>query len=405
MLIEGSDLYHMNHPEKFLQQLEDLREEAVMTRRHLHQNPELSRLEFKTAEYIERRLDALDIPHRRVGPTGVYGILKGKKHGRGIVALRADIDALPIQEKSDVTYKSLTDGVMHACGHDANMTCLLEACRLLKDNTDKFGGEIRLIFQPAEETGGYPQEFVDEGILEGAESIFGLHCAPDLPSGKIGLKVGLNNAAVDLFHIEIYGKSSHVSSPQLGVDALYIACQTVVDLQAIVTRMTNPVEPCLIGVGKLESGTIYNAVASLAVLEGTTRTVTTEARKFIREEIKKITEDCADAYGGTCSVEFTKITSPLYNDEECTAHAIKTAASLFGKENIITDRPLSLNGDDYAEFMEPTGLRGCYAYLGTGNPEIPHSLHNVHSCDFDIDETALTTGAGLYAGYAMDWLA
>lgn len=394
----------MEHPERLLTQARELKEDLISTRRHLHQHPELSDMEYETALFIERYLDELDIPHKRIGDTGVVGVIRGAKGEGDTIALRADIDALPITEKSDASYASENEGVMHACGHDAHTACLLAASRILQNNRDHFRGEVRLFFQPAEETGGAPKRFVEHGAIEGVSSIFGLHCAPDLPVGIIGLKPGLNNAAVDRFRIEIQGKSSHVSTPHLGVDALYISCQTTVALQAIVTRLSSPIEPLLIGVGKMVSGTIYNAVAANAFLEGTTRTVSQKARLFVREEIEKIAGECALSFGGTARVSFTEVTSALINDPVINDMATRTAVSLFGQEKVINDRALSLNGDDYAEFMAPTGLKGCYAYLGTGNPELPLTLHNVHSCDFDIDEEAMIYGAALYAGYAIDAL-
>ena len=394
----------MEHPELILAQARELKKELVAARRHLHQHPELSDREFETALFIERHLDENEIPHTRIGETGIVGVIRGMKGNGDTIALRADIDALPITEKSTAPYASENEGVMHACGHDAHTACLLAAARILQNNRDLFRGEVRLFFQPAEETGGAPKRFVENGAIEGVSSIFGLHCAPDLPAGIIGLKPGLNNAAVDRFRIEIQGKSSHASSPHLGVDALYIACQTTVALQAIVTRLSSPVEPLLIGVGKMASGTIYNAVAADAFLEGTTRTVNQKARLFIRQEIEKIAGECALSFGGIAKVSFTEVTSALINDPEINALATRATVSLFGKDSVISNRALSLNGDDYAEFMAPTGLKGCYAYLGTGNPEFPLTLHDVHSCDFDIDEDALVCGAALYAGYALDAL-
>lgn len=394
----------MEHPEILLQQAQNLKEDLVAIRRHLHQHPELSDREFDTALFIERYLDKYDIPHKRIGDTGVIGVIRGTKGDGDTIALRADIDALPITEKSDAPYASENPGVMHACGHDAHTACLLAASRILQENRDRFHGEVRLFFQPAEETGGAPKRFVEHGAIDGVSSIFGMHCAPDLPVGIIGLKPGLNNAAVDRFRIEIQGKSSHVSTPHLGVDALYIACQTTVALQAIVTRLSSPIEPLLIGVGKMASGTIYNAVAADAFLEGTTRTVNQRARLRVRKEIEKIAGECALSFGGVASVTFTEVTSALINDPVVNDQATRTAVSLFGQDHVKSDRALSLNGDDYAEFMAPTGLKGCYAYLGTGNPEMPLTLHNVHSCDFDIDESALVSGAALYAGYALDAL-
>lgn len=200
---------------RFREQIQ--KEYLVSLRRKFHRHPELALHETRTAEAIERELDKFGISHSRIGKTGVLGILHGEKAESGVVALRADIDALPIQENNDVEYRSQADGVMHACGHDAHTACLLGAARVLAENRSRFGGEIRFLFQPAEETGDGVSDFIDAGALNGVERVFGLHSAPDLPLGTIGITPGLNNAAVDLFRIPVHGKSAHVSTPQLGL--------------------------------------------------------------------------------------------------------------------------------------------------------------------------------------------
>lgn len=382
--------------------LEQEKSYLINLRREFHQHPELSMQEFCTARRIEEELDRLGIPHSRVGETGVLGILQGTGKGDGIIALRADIDALPIQETGGADYCSVTPGVMHACGHDAHAACLLGAAKLLAEHRELFGGEIRLIFQPGEEIGQGAKAFVEAGALEGAERVFGLHVASELLSGTVGLKPGLNNAAVDQFKITIHGKSAHVSTPQLGIDALYIATQIVVAFQALVTRLTSAVEPVIIGVGKLNAGTTYNALAESAVLEGTTRTVSVQTRERIRALIEKTVQNIADIYGGSAEFSWTDCAAPLINDPEVCKEAADAAKQLFGAGNIITDRPLSLSGDNFAEFLlyKP----GAYAYLGTGNPSLTGTMNPGHNGNFDIDEDALVSGAGLYAAYALSRL-
>lgn len=267
------------------EECQQLRDELIALRREFHRAPELGLHEYHTAARIERELDRCGIPHERVGETAVVGHLTGNGNGSGLVVLRADIDALPIQETNDVPYRSQTPGMMHACGHDAHTTCLLGAAKVLSAHRADFGGEVRFLFQPAEEIGQGARPLIAAGMLDGAQRVFGLHTASDLPTGTVGVKPGANNAGVDHFIIRIHGKSAHVSTPQLGVDALYIASELVVALQSIVTRMTSPVEPVLIGVGKLNAGTAYNAVAETAVLEGTTRMFSPESRAHLRETI------------------------------------------------------------------------------------------------------------------------
>lgn len=385
------------------EQLEQEKTYLSALRREFHRRPELSLQEFCTAARIEEELDRFGIPHTRVGETGVLGTLRGTGTGAGGVVLRADIDALPIQERSGAEYCSQTPGVMHACGHDVHITCLLGAAKLLAERRAAFGGEVRFVFQPAEEIGQGAKPFVEAGVLDGADRVFGLHVAPDLPIGTVGLKPGLNNAAVDLFSIQVHGKSAHVAQPQLGVDALYIASQTVVALQALVTRLTSPVEPVIIGVGKLQAGTTYNALAGSAVLEGTTRTISQESRARVREQITRTARNIADIYGGRAEVQWTDITAALINDPQACQEAAAAAKLLGEGVRVITDRSLSLCGDNFAEYLLHTP--GAYAYLGSGNPALPNTLSSLHSEDFDVDEKALTLGAGLYAGYALSRLA
>ena len=388
--------------ETLKQQALALQEELTALRRDFHMHPELGLQEFRTATRIEEELDELGVEHRRVGETGVWATVRGGREGDGKVLLRADIDALPIQEINDVPYKSQNDGVMHACGHDAHTTMLLGAAKLLMQNRDQFGGEVRLVFQPAEECASTPEEFIAQGVLDGVTRVFGMHCAPDLPSDTVGFKPGPNNAGVDRFTITVHGLSAHVATPQLGIDALYIASQIVVGLQALVTRRTDPVEPLIIGVGTLHAGTTYNALAETAVMEGTTRTVTKETRKRVRNEITKLAQDIAAVYGGAAELDWDEFASPLINDADAAAEAKALTEPYWPEKRIITDRAISLTGDDFAEFILDTP--GVYAYLGTHDPARPETAHNIHSADFDIDERALPFGAWLHAANAITWL-
>ena len=379
-----------------------LQDELTALRRDFHAHPELGLCERRTAARIEEELDTLGVAHRRVGETGVWATIRGAGRGSGAILLRADVDALPIQEKNDVPYRSQNDGVMHACGHDAHTAMLLGGAKLLAQNRDKFGGEARLVFQPAEECGNTPERFIAEGVLDGVRRVFGLHCAPDLPSGTVGLKPGANNAGVDRFHVTIHGRSAHVATPQLGADALYIASALVVALQALVTRRADPVEPLLIGVGKLTAGTAYNAVAETAALEGTTRTVTPQTRARVRKEITALAAGVAASCGGTAEVAWLDFASPLVNDAAVAAELKALTERYFPETRVVTDRAVSLTGDDFAEFMCNTP--GAYAYLGTADPARPETQHNIHSADFDLDETALPFGAWLHAASAICWL-
>ena len=370
----------------------------VRLRRELHRRPELALREYETARVIERELDAFGIPHTRIGDTGVLGTLRGGRDG-GIVALRADIDALPIREETGAAYQSETEGVMHACGHDAHTACLLGAAKLFSQRADALGGEVRFLFQPAEETGGGAGDFLRAGALDGVRRVFGLHVAPDLPLGTIGVKPGLNNAAVDHFRICVHGRAAHVSTPHLGADALYAACQIVSAIQGIVSRQTSPVEPIILGIGKLSAGTTYNAVAEYAEMEGTTRTVSQEARMEAREKIDAVSAHVAAVSGAEAQVVWTGICSALVNDPAACGESAALVRSL--GLTATDQRPLSLGGDNFSEYLRQ--VPGCYAYLGTSNPALPNTLAGIHNGHFDLDEDALPQGAALYAAHALAW--
>ena len=372
-------------------------------RRELHQYPELALHEYRTAVVIERELDRMGIPHSRVGETNVLGILQGtgtKAGAFGCIAMRADIDALPIREETGSSYQSKTEGVMHACGHDGHTACLLGAARILSRNREAFAGEVRLLFQSAEETGGGAGELIDSGALDGAERVFGLHVAPDLPMGTVGIKPGLNNAAVDHFRIRVHGRAAHVATPHLGADALYAASQIVVAIQGLVSRRTSPVEPVILGIGKLQAGTTYNAVAEYAEMEGTTRTVSEESRMAARGRIDETAAHIAAVSGASGEVIWTGICSALVNSPAVCAEAAKIAGDL--GFTVTDSRPLSLGGDNFSEYL--LQVPGCYAYLGTANPAFPNTLAGIHNGHFDLDEDVLPMGAALYASCALGWL-
>ena len=386
--------------DRYLQ--EEKREYLVKMRRDFHQHPELSLQEVRTARVIEEELERFGIAHERIGATGVLGILKGTGKGKGVVALRADIDALPLVETNESEYCSTVKGVMHACGHDAHTSCLLGAAKELSAKKEEFGGEVRFIFQPAEEIGKGAEDFIDAGTMEGVERVFGLHLAPDLPMGTIGVTPKLNNAAVDHFRIIIKGKSTHVSTPELGSDALYAACQIMTALQGMISRRTSPVEPVIIGIGKFQAGTTYNAVPGQAEMEGTTRTISEEMRMQVRSWVDHVAEQTAAMSGATAEVIWSGICSALINDELVSKEVQNVAETLGENVRVITNRPISLGGDNFAEFQKV--VPGCYAYLGTSNKEIENSLNSLHNGNFDMDEDALVLGADLYTNYALWWL-
>ncbi|MGO1637920.1 M20 metallopeptidase family protein [Ancrocorticia populi] len=371
-------------------------------RREFHEHPEIGLQEFWTADRIEKELDQFGVAHVRVGSTGVLGTIEGSGHGGGSIALRADIDGLPVQEINSVSYRSQNDGVMHACGHDSHIVSLLGAAKALSEARSAFGGTVKLIFQPDEEHGYGALDFVDAGVLEGVERTFGLHAASDLPSGTLGICEGLNFAAVDLFTINVHGAGAHVSRPHLGGDALYIASSIVVAIQALVARTTDPVEPVVIGVGSFHAGTTYNALAETAMLEGTTRTVDEATRLALRAKIDQLVTSTAATFGASAEVSWRHVTPAVVNPRDVSEEVALAAAEIGSDVVIVKERPYSLGGDNFAEFQ--ARVPGVYAFVGTGNPEVPNSQNSHHNGNFDIDEAALPLGASLYAEYAYWWL-
>lgn len=377
---------------------------AVELRRYFHSHPELPKEEFNTAKKIEEELDKLNIEHKRVGETGVYAEIIGTKDDKAnkTIVLRADIDALPIEETNNCEYKSLNEGVMHACGHDAHTASLLVSAKILSENKNLFSGKIKLCFQLAEEIGYGARLFIDGGYLEGASRSFGIHVGSNIPVGSIVIMEGANNASVDWFRISIEGKASHVSTPELGCDAAYIISQIVVAVQSLVTRTTSPMENVLIGIGKINAGTGYNIVAENATAEGTIRVFSPEIRKSIKEKLESLVYSISQIYGAKAHIEWKDFTSPLINDSISTKEAQIVARKLFEKDKIITSRKPSLSGDDMAEFINK--VPGVYAFVGTRNEAIENTTVAHHNSNFDIDENGLKTSIKITTLYALEYL-
>lgn len=377
---------------------------AVELRRYFHSHPELPKEEFNTAKRIEEELDKLNIEHKRVGETGVYAEIIGTKDDKAnkTIVLRADIDALPIEETNNCEYKSLNEGVMHACGHDAHTASLLVSAKILSENKNLFSGKIKLCFQQAEEIGYGARLFIDGGYLEGASRSFGIHVGSNIPVGSIVIMEGANNASVDWFRISIEGKASHVSTPELGCDAAYIISQIVVAVQSLVTRTTSPMENVLIGIGKINAGTGYNIVAENATAEGTIRVFSPEIRKSIKERLENLVYSISQIYGAKAHIEWKDFTSPLINDSIATKEAQIVARKLFEKDKIITSRKPSLSGDDMAEFINK--VPGVYAFVGTRNEAIENTTVAHHNSNFDIDENGLKTSIKITTLYALEYL-
>ena len=381
--------------------IEQDREYITALRRWFHSHPELSMKEYNTAARIEEELSALGIPTRRVGETGVLGVLKGRKGPGRRVVLRADTDALPIQDEKTVPYASQCPGVMHACGHDAHTAALLGAARALKKLEDSLSGEIDFVFQPGEEYGKGAVLFLQDGALEGADRSFGVHMQSNLPVGQVAMNLGAENASVDHFTIRIHGRSAHVSTPELGADALYAAAQIVTALQGLVGRLKSPTDPALIGVGVLRAGEGYNIVAREAVIEGTVRCFSEETRAMINGKIADTARGVAALYNTTAEIETESFTRALINDARVYAETAPLVEKVVGRGNLVV-KELSLGGDDMAEIMAV--VPGVYAFVGSGSEAVPGSRLAHHTPGFDIDERCLTIAASLYVESALFWL-
>ncbi len=375
----------------------------VQMRRHFHQHPEVSMKEFETCATIQRELDAMGIPHRRVGETGVFGWIDGTANGaRENVILRADIDALAMDDLKTVDYASQNPGVCHACGHDSHTATLLAAAKVLVGLRSHFSGTVRLFFQQGEEYGQGARLFVAENLVADCRRVLGVHVTPKLTVGQVALTPGPQCASCDHFLIHITGLGAHASTPHLGVDAAYVAAQTVVALQSIVSRNTNPLDTVLVGVGKIDCGTQYNIVAEHAMLEGTVRALTPETRAFTIQRVKDIVEQTAALYGATAQIEVRDYAAPLVNHPVATQEAVQVAETFLPAQDIVSNFPPALAADDFADFQAV--IPGVYAFIGTQNPQNPDTARSLHHGLVDIDEDGLLVACQLYVGFALKTL-
>jgi amidohydrolase len=375
--------------------------DAVADRRHLHAHPELSFEEVETGRYIAARLDAIGVPYKAgFAGNGLVALIKGRNPKKKVVALRADIDALPIEEANDVPYKSRNAGVMHACGHDVHTASLLGTVRVLHALRAEFEGTVKCIFQPGEEKlPGGASIMIREGALENPRpaSIFGQHVHPPLRAGLVGLKPGIFMASTDEIYVTIKGRGGHGALPHDAIDPVAIAAQMIVTLQQVVSRYADPAVPSVLTFGKINSvGGATNVIPNEVRLEGTFRTMNEKWRAAAHKRMKKIAESLVKSMGGACEFRIVPGYPMLHNHEALTARARAWAVEFLGKDRVV-DLPLRMTGEDFAYYSQV--MPACFYRLGTGNPE-RGITSPVHTTTFDIDERALETGVGL-----MAWLA
>lgn len=384
----------------FQQRVEEIYNNLVEIRRYLHTHPELSYQEEKTMQYVSGILKELGISHTtNVGGFGIVGIIEGKNPSSKTIALRGDMDALPITEKNDVPYKSCNVGVMHACGHDVHTTNLLGAAILLNEVKDQLNGTIKLIFQPAEERlPGGASIMIKDGVLENpkVETIVGQHVLPQMEVGKVGFRPGIYMASCDEIFIKVKGNGGHGAQPNLTIDTVLVASHIVVALQQIVSRNANPILPTVLSIGKIIGDGATNVIPGEVYMEGTLRTFDEKWRAQAKTLIRKIVEGVGEAMGAEIELIIEDGYPYLQNEDALTLQSIEWAKEYLGEENVEL-LPIRMTAEDFSYYTQI--VPACFYRLGTGN--ISKGItSSIHTPTFDIDEAALKIGAGL-----MAWLA
>ena len=373
-----------------------LQEYVVSFRRELHEHPELSNQEFWTTDRIAKELEGMGLTGRRFDPTGVCADIVGGKPGK-MIALRADIDALPVQEDTGLPFASKNEGVMHACGHDTHAAMLMGATKALVSKKDELAGTVRVIFQPAEENVTGARMLVKQGVLDGVSMIFGQHIAGMMPVGAMSTAAGPSAAASDHFVIKVHGKSCHGAMPNTGADATLAAANVVCALQSIVSREIAPAEPAVVTVGQFMSGTAKNVVSGEAELGGTVRTFSRELRKTMPERLERIAKQIAAAYRCTAELDYDFSVDVLVNDEAATEVAKGAILKVIDDPKMfLTNLPRQMGAEDFAEYTPV--VPGAFAILGGGGEYPQHSNH------FTIDEKSLETGVAFLIQVAYDAL-
>jgi len=364
----------------------------IETRRDLHKHPELSFKEFRTSKIVSEKLEKFGFEvQTNIGKTGVIGVLKGKHKGKTI-AMRADMDALPIQETSDVPYKSINDGIMHACGHDAHVAILLGAAEILSKKINQINGNIKFIFQPAEEGFGGAQYMIDDGAIDDVDEIYGLHVWNYQKAGTVGIKSGPVMAAADKFTISIKGIGGHGAAPQGTVDATIVASYLIQSLQTIVSRNVNPLESTVITIGQINGGNNFNIIADKIILKGTARAYTQKNRNLIKKRMHEMCKGVGQTFGAKIQLNYKDGYPPVINDNNITNN-VKKAANKIIPEGIVSPY-LSMGGEDFSYFANK--VPGCFFFLGS-LPEGKEIMSTPQHCShYDIDEDVMLIGSSIF---------
>ena len=377
-------------------QIAPLKDTIINTRRDFHKHPELSFKEFRTSKIVAEKLNNFGIETKKnIGKTGVVGILKGKKNGPTI-ALRADMDALPIQETNELSYKSVNKGVMHACGHDAHTAMLLGAAEALSKMRHEIKGEIRFIFQPAEEGFGGAKYMIRDGAIDNVDEIYGMHVWNYQKSGTVGIQSGPVMAAADIFTIEINGIGGHGAAPQGTVDSIVVASHLIQSLQTIVSRNTNPLESTVVTVGQINGGYNFNIIADKVTLNGTARSYTNNNKTIIKKRMKEIINGVEKMYNAKIKLNYKDGYPPLINNDTATENVRNAAKKIVGG-NVIKPY-LSMGGEDFSYYTNK--VPGCFFFLGTSPKDRPPMSTPQHCSHFDIDEEAMLIGSSIFVELA-----
>ena len=377
--------------------------EVVANRRHIHSHPELSFHEVETSAFVAKKLDELGIGWERMADNGLVALIKGEKPSDRVVALRADMDALPIHEANDVPYKSQNEGVMHACGHDVHTSSLLGTAKILTELKSEFGGTVKLIFQPAEERlPGGASLMIKEGVLENPkpDAVLGQHVMPLIDAGKFGFRAGQYMASTDELYVTVKGKGGHGAQPQQNIDPVLITAHILVALQQIVSRNSHPANPTVLSFGKVIAEGATNVIPNEVKLEGTFRALDEEWRAEAHVKMKKMAEGIAEAMGGSCEFNIMKGYPFLINEPKLTNATRAHAEDYLGKENVV-DLDIWMAAEDFAYYSQVSDA--CFYRMGTRN-ESRGITSAVHTPTFDIEETALEQSIGLMAYLAVKQL-
>jgi len=383
--------------EEMKKDVERLREQLIEWRRDFHRHPEVAYQEHRTSSVIRKFLEGLGIPVSSCAETGLRGMLEGKSGGK-TVALRADMDALPLKEEGDRDYISENPEACHACAHDGHMAILMGVAQLLTERKDKFQGKVVFLFQPSEERiPGGAKRMIEEGALQGVDAVFGLHLWQLLPTGTIGIVKGAMMAAPDKFSITVIGKGGHGSMPQETVDPILVASHLVANLQSIVSRNVDPLKSAVVSLGTIEGGTIYNIIPCEVSMTGTVRAFDPELREFMEKKAKEIAEGTCQTFGAKCEYEYERGYPPLINHGPLTDLVTEVAKKTLGKESIKDIDPV-MGGEDFAYFLQE--VPGAFLFFGMGDGmKFPH-----HHPGFDMDERALPQATLLMSSLALEYL-